>query len=333
VPGKVLDIDKRLLLEKGADFETLSDLQKASPLHLSILIWPSPPNFPPLASFVPPAFYGPSPFLSHPHPPHPLPQPSDRSPHAFSLSSTLSPPSLFLISSRAHRAPHSHATVVLCMAFRRPSASTVSPVNPYASYPATTQNQQQQPQMQDDSTKRTDPAAHPPATDQFINDQDANDSAGDDDEEEEKVKSDKKTGRRKIKIEFIQDKSRRHITFSKRKAGPSSFSSPPLLSSSPCPLTLSSWPISPGIMKKVGSYVVILLPSFYLMAQPFFLSFFLSLGIRTFHPHRNTSPSTRRLRDWFGIHLHYCQVATPRHAAGRQESHPGMPQRASWYSP
>ena len=29
----------------------------------------------------------------------------------------------------------------------------------------------------------------------------------------------KKTGRRKIKIEYIEDKSRRHITFSKRKAG------------------------------------------------------------------------------------------------------------------
>jgi pheromone receptor transcription factor len=73
--------------------------------------------------------------------------------------------------------------------------------------------------MQDDSAKRADPTAHAPAADQFINDQDANDSAGDDDEDEEKPKSDKKTGRRKIKIEFIQDKSRRHITFSKRKAG------------------------------------------------------------------------------------------------------------------
>lgn len=31
--------------------------------------------------------------------------------------------------------------------------------------------------------------------------------------------TEKKAGRRKIKIEFIQDKSRRHITFSKRKAG------------------------------------------------------------------------------------------------------------------
>ncbi|KAI0056111.1 SRF-TF-domain-containing protein, partial [Artomyces pyxidatus] len=55
--------------------------------------------------------------------------------------------------------------------------------------------------------------------DQFINDQDAADSAAEDEEDEDKPKSDKKAGRRKIKIEFIQDKSRRHITFSKRKAG------------------------------------------------------------------------------------------------------------------
>jgi pheromone receptor transcription factor len=54
--------------------------------------------------------------------------------------------------------------------------------------------------------------------DGFINDQDAAESVGDDEDEEEKPK-DKKAGRRKIKIEFIQDKSRRHITFSKRKAG------------------------------------------------------------------------------------------------------------------
>ncbi|KAF5385671.1 hypothetical protein D9757_005549 [Collybiopsis confluens] len=54
--------------------------------------------------------------------------------------------------------------------------------------------------------------------DAFINDRDAVDSGADDDDDEEKPKGDKKAGRRKIKIEFIQDKSRRHITFSKRKA-------------------------------------------------------------------------------------------------------------------
>lgn len=47
------------------------------------------------------------------------------------------------------------------------------------------------------------------------------DDDGDDDDDEtgSKKPADKKSGRRKIKIEFINDKSRRHITFSKRKAG------------------------------------------------------------------------------------------------------------------
>lgn len=61
-------------------------------------------------------------------------------------------------------------------------------------------------------------SAGPVGDDAFINDHDAQDSGADDDDEDEKPK-DKKAGRRKIKIEFIQDKSRRHITFSKRKAG------------------------------------------------------------------------------------------------------------------
>ncbi|KAG6890602.1 hypothetical protein C0995_006578 [Termitomyces sp. Mi166 len=64
------------------------------------------------------------------------------------------------------------------------------------------------------------PAGQPTVgEDAFINDDAAVDSAGDDDDDDEKPKTDKKAGRRKIKIEFIQDKSRRHITFSKRKAG------------------------------------------------------------------------------------------------------------------
>ncbi|KAJ7644196.1 SRF-type transcription factor (DNA-binding and dimerization domain)-domain-containing protein [Roridomyces roridus] len=61
--------------------------------------------------------------------------------------------------------------------------------------------------------------ANPVGDNAFIADHDAVDSAGDDDDEDEKPKSGQKQGRRKIKIEFIQDKSRRHITFSKRKAG------------------------------------------------------------------------------------------------------------------
>jgi len=45
------------------------------------------------------------------------------------------------------------------------------------------------------------------------------DDGEDDDSDEDGKGGEKKTGRRKINIEFIEDKSRRHITFSKRKAG------------------------------------------------------------------------------------------------------------------
>lgn len=41
----------------------------------------------------------------------------------------------------------------------------------------------------------------------------------DSDSDSENKKGREKKGRRKIKIEFIDDKSKRHITFSKRKAG------------------------------------------------------------------------------------------------------------------
>ncbi|ORZ13637.1 hypothetical protein BCR42DRAFT_67685 [Absidia repens] len=40
-----------------------------------------------------------------------------------------------------------------------------------------------------------------------------------DDDDSSGNKPGKRSGRRKIKIEYIQDKSRRHISFSKRKAG------------------------------------------------------------------------------------------------------------------
>lgn len=89
----------------------------------------------------------------------------------------------------------------------------------------------------------------PVGEDAFITDHDAVDSAAEDDDDDEKPKSDKKAGRRKIKIEFIQDKSRRHITFSKRKAG---------MSSSHHLLPISHY--LPGIMKKVTLIPVLYLP-------------------------------------------------------------------------
>ena len=86
------------------------------------------------------------------------------------------------------------------------------------SNPAVADPQQQPPQPPHQQQPPHLPQQGAVPEDGFINDQDAAESAGDDDDEEEKPK-DKKAGRRKIKIEFIQDKSRRHITFSKRKAG------------------------------------------------------------------------------------------------------------------
>jgi hypothetical protein len=44
-------------------------------------------------------------------------------------------------------------------------------------------------------------------------------SGGDDESGSDEQKTEKRQGRRKINIEFITDKSRRHITFSKRKLG------------------------------------------------------------------------------------------------------------------
>lgn len=72
---------------------------------------------------------------------------------------------------------------------------------------------------QDANNAQVPDGAAAQAGDGFINDHDAVESGGDDDDEDGAKPADKKAGRRKIKIEFIQDKSRRHITFSKRKAG------------------------------------------------------------------------------------------------------------------
>ncbi|KAG0200953.1 transcription factor of the MADS box [Mortierella sp. GBA30] len=53
----------------------------------------------------------------------------------------------------------------------------------------------------------------------FKHDRGDGDDDDDDDDDDDAPKSGKRAGRRKIKIEYIEDKSRRHITFSKRKSG------------------------------------------------------------------------------------------------------------------
>ena len=52
-----------------------------------------------------------------------------------------------------------------------------------------------------------------------MDDKDLDAANSSDDESPEETQPSKKGGRRRINIEFIEDKSRRHITFSKRKAG------------------------------------------------------------------------------------------------------------------
>ncbi len=63
-----------------------------------------------------------------------------------------------------------------------------------------------------EASENKSPIAHQ-AT-QFISE-----NIGDIKDEELPIKKERKGGRRKINIEFINNKSRRHVTFSKRKAG------------------------------------------------------------------------------------------------------------------
>jgi SRF-type transcription factor (DNA-binding and dimerisation domain) len=182
------------------------------------------------------------------------------------------------------------------MAFRNPAQG------PTSYYPSGVNTQppigQQQQQQQDDHypvgtsptirSKRPRPLdmqaddghQHPGSgtaiPDQFIQDQEANDEGDDEDEDEgEGKKSDKKAGRRKIKIEFIQDKSRRHITFSKRKA---------------------------GIMKKVICHLA-------LRQCPHLPSPNLT-GIRTLDLDRNPGSASCGFRNWPRLHFHHGQIAT-----------------------
>lgn len=102
--------------------------------------------------------------------------------------------------------------------------------------------------------------------------------SGDDDKDDDK-------GRRKIQIEYIEEKSKRHITFSKRKA---------------------------GIMKKVSQiFLLSLLFTRQLIVQLFII------GLRTLNTNRNPSSPPSRFRIRLGLHFHDRQVQTSRQ--GRRE--------------
>ena len=114
-------------------------------------------------------------------------------------------------------------------------------------------------------------------------------AADDDDDDDDKPGRE----RRKIEIKFIQDKSRRHITFSKRKAG-----------------IMKKVSLRPRNKNATRSYRVSIMPQLLT----------LRLGIRTVSPYWHTSPPSRRLRDWPGVHLHHTQAPATRDQARRQES-------------
>lgn len=103
---------------------------------------------------------------------------------------------------------------------RRMSADAHQPTSPNARKRTRSTMQAADPTAQA-AAQPADGAPPASAEDGFVVDNDAIGSGDDEDEEGGGKSHDKKAGRRKIKIEFIQDKSRRHITFSKRKAGKS----------------------------------------------------------------------------------------------------------------
>lgn len=110
--------------------------------------------------------------------------------------------------------------------------------------------------------------------------------------ESDEEKPTKRSGRRKIKIEYIQDKNRRHITFSKRKA---------------------------GIMKKVSIADCRLGWACCQRLVPCWTSSWTrrlicvynkkTLGVRAQHTHGYPSASPRCFRDWSRLYFHHCQVA------------------------
>ncbi|QRV86452.1 SRF-type transcription factor (DNA-binding and dimerization domain) [Ceratobasidium sp. AG-Ba] len=137
------------------------------------------------------------------------------------------------------------------------------------------------------------PASATAGGDDVFHQEDGEDA--EDDDEEEGGRKEKKAGRRKIKIEFIQDKSRRHITFSKRKA---------------------------GIMKKASRS-----PSRHALAPT------CSAGIRVVHAHGYASAAARCIRNRSRLHIYYRKTPTSGHPTRGQELDSSLPQCAQRLHP
>ncbi len=111
--------------------------------------------------------------------------------------------------------------------------------------------------------------------------------AEDDDDDDDKPGRE----RRKIEIKFIQDKSRRHITFSKRKAG--------------IMKKVSRIYNPASVMRQPPSIVMAVACSTMLMSA--------CPGLRAICPDRHPSPPTRRVRDRSRLYLYHTKASAARH--------------------
>ena len=121
-----------------------------------------------------------------------------------------------LTTASGHRmSPHDHLTPFGGLAALIPDVS-----NENALVTAALEHQQQHHQQQKQVQVSLGPSAGPSRRDSLIsNSMLPMTEHEEEDSEEESTRGEKRAGRRKIQIAYIEDKSRRHITFSKRKAG------------------------------------------------------------------------------------------------------------------
>lgn len=128
-------------------------------------------------------------------------------------------------------------------------------------------------------------------------------AAGDDDDDD-----DDKPGRerRKIEIKFIQDKSRRHITFSKRKAG---------IMKKVCPVAFRR--ASNRRFELPLLFLAIFEPVGCSMTNVYLI------GLRIVRIDWYSSTAARCLRDWSRLHIHHSQTTTSGHQTRGQEPYSG----------
>lgn len=140
--------------------------------------------------------------------------------------------------------------------------------------------------------------------------------ADDDDDDDDKGGRE----RRKIEIKFISDKSRRHITFSKRKAGIMKKVRTHPHANSRCP----------GLFRADYSHRTCLFFFCFVEGLAYLFAvrlltclFLICLGLRAVRPHRHAGFAAGRLGNWTGLHIHDPQIATTCYQGRRKEPDSG----------